>query len=60
MDRMSLCNISLHGEELEVDEFSYLGVKFSKDGRGEAEIKSRVLQGRKIGSAMKSLIRGKT
>lgn len=40
------CKISLHKEDLEVtDEFRYLGVNFSRDGRGKAKVESRVILG---------------
>lgn len=50
------CNIPMTDEELEtMDELRFLEVKFSKDGNGEAKIKSRVLQGRNTGSVLKAL-----
>lgn len=53
-DGMSQFSITLNGEELEaVKECRSLGVKFSKDGMGEVKFESRVLQERKIGTALK-------
>lgn len=57
---LSQCNISLNSEKLEVvEEFWYLGVKFGWDRSGKLEFKSKVLHGRKIGSALKALVNGK-
>lgn len=44
-----LCNISLIGEDLEaVDEFGYLGVKFSKDVMGKLKLKVGLYNGGKL------------
>lgn len=58
--RISQNVISLCSEELKaVDNFKYLGVMFSEDDSRKVENKSRVTQGRRIGSAMKALLNGK-
>lgn len=48
------CKIHLHGEELEV-----VRLKFIKDGSRRAEAESSVIQGIKIGVALKSLVNKK-
>lgn len=37
----------------------YLRVKFRKDGSGKAKVESRGMQGKKVGGALKALVKGK-
>lgn len=52
---MSQSKISWNGKLAAVDEFKYLGIKFSKDDSEESEV---ALHREKIRGAMKTLVNG--
>ncbi len=54
---MKECKITLSGEEMEVNEFRYLGSVMCKHG-GTGETRERALQGRKVVGSLGHIMKG--
>ena len=56
----SLCKVMLDGEQLEqMSEFKYLGYMVDEKGTDDAECSMKVVNGRKMAGAIKSLVDAK-
>src|SRR5678815_3157944 len=54
------CEVMLDGEQLEqVSEFKYLGYMLDEKGKDDAECSRKVVNGRKVAGAIKSLVNAK-
>ncbi len=54
------CKITLNGEEMEVNEFKYLGSVTCKHGGTEGETRVRALQGRKVVRSSGRIMNGRS